>query len=157
MKAEIADRQDIAELADLRIAYLKEDSGIADAAGEKVLRERLLPYFAAHLGKDLFVYAVRDGGRIVSCAFLLTVEKPASPSFPTGRTGTVLNVYTLPEERKKGYAKTVMNALLADAERMGLDNVELKSTDAGYPLYRSLGFADTSGRYRLLKRTFGGE
>lgn len=45
------------------------------------MREALPTYYAAHLGKDLYVYITRnDDGEIVSCAFLLIVEKPASPA-----------------------------------------------------------------------------
>ena len=45
----------------------------------------------------------------------LMVEKPLSPMFITGRTGTVLNVYTKPAYRHRGYAKKIMEKLLLDA------------------------------------------
>ena len=110
-------------------------------------------YFEKHLGRDLEVYVIRDGQAIVSCAFLLTVEKPMSPAFPNGCTGAVLNVYTLPAFRRRGYAKMIMAALTGGAKRMGLSVVELKATEAGYPLYRATGFSDSPSKYRLMKWT----
>ena len=43
-----------------------------------------------------------------------------SPAFITGKTGTVLNVYTRQEYRKQGYAKQLMNVLLEDAKANAL-------------------------------------
>lgn len=57
-----------------------------------------------------------------------------SPAFINGKTGTVLNVYTKPEYRHKGYSKNLMNMLLKDADTMGLCIVELKATEDGYLL-----------------------
>jgi GNAT superfamily N-acetyltransferase len=79
------------------------------------------------------------------------VEKPVSPSFMSGRTGIVLNVYTRPECRRRGYAKLIMETLLSDANELGLSVVELKATDDGRPLYLSVGFADDESKYHRMK------
>ena len=63
----------------------------------------------------------------------------------------MLNVYTRPDCRRKGYARQVMKALLADADKLGLSVVELKATDDGYPLYLSVGFKDDVSEYRHMK------
>lgn len=41
--------------------------------------------------------------------------------------------------------------LLAGSPKMGLDYVELKATDAGYHLYRTLGFEDAASKYHSMK------
>lgn len=137
---------DIEALAALRIAYLEEDSGAlgADAAD---IAAGLPAYFAAHLNRDLFCFVARDAGRIAACACLLVVEKPPSPAFPNGRTGTVLNVYTRPEYRRRGLARRVMRRLIDEARALELSAVSLKATEAGRPLYRGLGFTDDAGKY----------
>ena len=152
MRFEKADDRDIARLIDLRLAYLTEDLGQMDEREAALLADRLRDYFERNLNARVFAYAAREGEEIVSCALLLVVEKPASPAFPTGNTGMVLNVYTKPEYRQKGYARRVMNLLLADADRMGLDPIELKATGSGRRLYRLAGFEDADQRYRLMKR-----
>jgi len=118
------------------------------------LQAALPQYFRNHLNRDLMIYVVREAEEIVTCAFLLIVEKPMSPMFITGKTGTVLNVYTKPEYRKKGYAKQLMNALLEDAKEKGLSVVELKATEDGYHLYKSVGFEDVVSGYRNMRFTF---
>ena len=123
--------KDINALTELRIAYLQEDLGqIADADLE-LISSPLPSYYEKHLNKDLIAYVARDERNIVSCAFLLIVEKPMSPSFITGKTGTVLNVYTKPECRKKGYAKKLLTMMLEDAKTEGVSIIELKATEDG--------------------------
>ena len=146
-----ADVTDISQLTDLRIAYLEEDNGGLNEDDRTMIRNSLPDYFKGNLGESIFVYVARNEEMLAACAFLLVVEKPCSPAFPTGKTGIVLNVYTRPEYRRRGYAKKLMEMLLADAEKKKVSLVELKATDAGYPLYRSLGFRDAGSKYHLMK------
>ena len=147
-KAQISD---IDALVDMRIRYLTEDHGRLEIQDAVTIAEKLPEYFRAHLNKDLFCYIVRDGKDIISCAFLLVVEKPMSPAFINGKTGTILNVYTQPAHRHKGYAGLIMKELISDARNMALCTIELKATDAGYSLYRSAGFTDDVSKYHLMK------
>ena len=127
------------------------DNGSLDAQDLAAIKGDLPGYFQAHLNKDLFVYVIRDGQNIVSCAFLLIVEKPMSPAFINGRTGMVLNVYTCPSYRRKGCAKRIMEALLSEAKKMEISVIELKATEDGYPLYRSVGFTEDDSKYHRMK------
>ena len=141
--------KDINGLTDLRLAYLQEDLGVITY--KQFIQESLPGYYEKHLNKDLMVYVARDEEDIVSCAFLLIVEKPMSPSFITGKTGTVLNVYTKPEYRNKGYAKKLMTMMLEDATAQDVSVIELKSTEDGYLLYKSVGFEDVVAKYHNMK------
>lgn len=143
--------KDIGVLTELRIAYLNEDLGVISDENLELMKSTLPSYYTKHLNKDLMVYVARDGEDIVSCAFLLIVEKPMSPSFITGKTGTVLNVYTKPDYRKKGYAKKLITTMLEDAKAEGLSIIELKATEDGYSLYKSVGFEDVVAKYHNLK------
>ena len=148
---EYAKTTDIAVLTKLRLAYLEEDHGKLSGDEIEIIRRDLPNYFARNLNQNLFCYLVREQEEIAACAFLLVVEKPMSPSFLTGRTGTVLNVYTKPSYRHKGYARQIMERLLADAADKNLSVVDLKSTEDGYRLYQSVGFVDDISAYHLMK------
>ena len=141
--------KDINGLTDLRLAYLQEDLGVI--TDKELIQESLPGYYEKHLNKDLMVYVARDEEDIVSCAFLLIVEKPMSPSFITGKTGTALNVYTKPEYRNKGYAKKLMTMMLEDATAQDVSIIELKATEDGYSLYKSVGFEDVVVKYHNMK------
>lgn len=147
---EKATLEDIDELVAMRIAYLVEDyNGLQDSEKEKI--EKSLPdYYKKHLNQDLIICVAREN-KIASCVFLLITEKPANPSFISGKTGTVLNVYTKPEYRKRGLASKLMNMLLEEAKERKLDFVELKATEDGYPLYKAIGFEESVSKYKQMK------
>ena len=145
-----ASMEDLKQLTELRIAYLTEDSGELNGSDLETIKQNLPNYFKRNLNKNIFGYVARNEGEIIACALLLGIEKPMSPSFITGKTGTVLNVYTKPEHRRNGYARHLMNMLMDDASNMGLSVVELKATEDGYQLYKSLGFIDTTSKYHQM-------
>jgi len=148
---EKANANDIITLTDLRIEYLLEDYGEIPQDKLSLIVADLPPYFDSHLNKDLFAFVCRDDDIIAGCCFLYISEKPSNPSFINGKTGTVMNVYTRPQFRRKGIAGRLMKMLLAESEKLRLDFVELKSTDDGYKLYRSIGFEDVVSKYHTMK------
>lgn len=151
MVFERASITDMDQLVKLRIEYLNEDFGAILNDQLTQINEKLPSYYRKHLNNDLFVYVCREGGDIISCCFLCVTEKPSSPSFLNGKIGSVLNVYTKPEHRRKGIAGKLLKLLLSDSEKMGLDHIELKATDSGYNLYRSIGFEDVVSKYHNMK------
>jgi len=56
----------------------------------------------------------------------------------------VVNVYTEPDWRKKGVARTLMNTIMGWARERNFDRVVLHASAAGRPLYESLGFHATN-------------
>ena len=150
-----ATMEDIEQLTELRIAYLVEDYGGLEDKDLEIIKRDLPDYFTRNLDKNIFGYVARNERKIVTCALLLVIEKPMSPAFITGKMGTVLNVYTKTEYRHNGHARKVMNMLLEDTSDMGLSVVELKATEAGYQLYRSLGFHDATSKYHQMNWSNG--
>jgi len=101
----------------------------------------LLWYYPKHLNTDFFAALVEDdGGKIGSTVFLAISEKPANLSFPTGRTGTILNVLTYPEYRRQGCATLALSRIIDEAKRQNLSYLELSASEMGKPLYARLGF-----------------
>lgn len=151
MICEKASINDLESLVALRMAYLLEDGGTIPEDTYRMIEGRLPAYFQKHLNEDLLAFVCRQEGEIAGCCFLYISEKPSNPAFPSGKTGTVLNVYTRPEFRKKGIAGQLMEMLLKESAQMGLDFVELKATDSGYSLYKKIGFEDVHSKYHPMK------
>ncbi|MBR2683393.1 MAG: GNAT family N-acetyltransferase [Atopobiaceae bacterium] len=149
---ERASLDDLDQLIKLRLAYLADDFGALDPEQIVQIRETLPGYLHKHLDTDLLAFVARaEDGAIMSCAWLLLVEKPPSPRFPNGRTGVLFNVYTAPQYRRQGLARRTMGALIEEAYRLRLDVLELHATEDGYPLYRSLGFSDDSTTHKAMR------
>lgn len=151
MDIERASIADIDVLTELRLAYLREDFGALDPQVESTIVQALPVYFREHMNRDLFCFVAREGRTVAAVAMLLVIEKPPSPAFINGRTGTVLNVYTRPEYRRKGLGRRVMERLREYARAADLSVVNLKATDAGHPLYLSVGFKDEASKYRPMQ------
>jgi GNAT superfamily N-acetyltransferase len=61
-----------------------------------------------------------------------------------GPVPLIVNVYTEPAARGQGIARALMQALMEWASTAGCDRVLLHASDAGRPLYESLGFTPTN-------------
>ena len=97
-------------------------------------------YYKEHLNRDLFVAVVEEKENFVASAFLVVNCVPASPSWPTGKTGLILNVWTKLEYRRKGLASRLMQLLIEEAKRRELSCLKLSASEMGVPLYEKLGF-----------------
>ncbi|MBQ8786782.1 MAG: GNAT family N-acetyltransferase [Oscillospiraceae bacterium] len=151
-----ADNGDIENLVKLRFAYVDADYGAIDAATEAALRTQLEEYFPAHLNKDIFGFICFDGEKAVSMVLLYIMDKPAFVTTPSGKSGTLLSVVTLPEYRKRGIAGKLVGMALEKAEQLGADFVELQATADGEPLYRKIGFKDKESHYKPMIYKFDG-
>ena len=151
MKLQLAATDDLQALISLRLGYLRTDYTVLSPQQERQITAQLEEYFPGHLGRDCFAYLAEEQGAAVACAFLILSEKPANPSFPTGKTGTLMNVYTLPGHRRRGYASALVERIIADAQQMRLSYLELKATEDGLPLYQKLGFLEEASDYTAMR------
>lgn len=143
----MAEINDADHLVKLRLAYVNADYGEIDEKTEATLRAQLNEYFPVHLNKDIFGFLCFDGVKAVSMVLLYIMDKPAFVTTPSGRTGTLLSVVTLPEYRKRGIAGKLVEMALEKAKQLGAEFVELQATADGEPLYREIGFKDKESHY----------
>lgn len=145
---------DIPALIELRMGYLNEaHNGLPQDVSDKI-QAQIPGYFREHLNRDIIVYLALDGEKAVGCVFFVLVNKPASPLFITGKTGTLMNVYTLPEYRRMGIAETLVHMAMDDGAKWDLSYIELRSTKCGYPLYKKVGFNEDKSIYMSMKLFF---
>ncbi len=144
---------DIDDLIQLRIDFLTMDQGRLSDQNEKEIRAQLKVYLAKHIPLEDFiaVIAKHPTGKIASAAFLIIQERPANPSFITGLTGTLLNVVTYPEFRRKGIASQVIGEIINEARQKRVSSIDLYATDDGRELYKKLGFVEPSYTSMRLK------
>lgn len=144
----MTDNADIPELVRLRLAYFAEEFGALPAEQLERITAQLPAYFTAHLNRDCFVsVAALPDGSLAACAILLVSEKPANPFFVNGKTGYVLGVFTMPAYRKQGIAARMMQLLMAESQRLALDQVTLSASRMGYGIYERLGFRISESDY----------
>lgn len=133
---------DIDTLVKLRFDYISTEVELS--VEDKVkLEPKLREYFKEYVPQENFTaYVMEVDGEIVSVAFLIIDERPPGLNNPNGRYGTIMNVFTYPEHRGKGYATSVMNYLIIDADNIFVSVLDLYSTNGGKKLYEKLGFKE---------------
>lgn len=86
---------------------------------------------------------LEDNGRVVAGAGIFFADFPPHWMDPQPLRAYVLNVYTVPEDRGKGYAKRLMQAVTEECTQRGVPTLVLHASPLGRPVYERLGFRPT--------------
>jgi GNAT superfamily N-acetyltransferase len=89
-------------------------------------------------------WLVEAAGRVVAGGGVISLPFQGNPVVPEGRRSWIVNVYTEPEHRRQGLARWITETVVAWCRDAGLPIVFLHASDAGRPLYDSLGFTPTA-------------
>lgn len=142
----------------VRLAELMFRPLVGDALDEDAWtrwRDEAARAVVERLGRDLCVYVVDDPevpGHLVSCGAGVVHRRLPNPWHPDGGAGYVQWMSTEEGFRRRGLARSVLQAVLAWFEARGIDNVELHATPSGVPLYRSEGFWRGNGGEPMRRR-----
>ena len=91
-----------------------------------------------------------DGDMVAASAGLWRMAFLPGPMNLSGERAYILNVYTDPAYRGRGLAKKLVSQLVDEAQALGLHVIELHASNAGRPIYESIGFEGTN-QMRLYK------
>ncbi|MCW3462657.1 GNAT family N-acetyltransferase [Chitinophaga nivalis] len=147
-----ADIGDITQLTHLRLQFLKEVYPKADLSQDPVLFDQLTVYLQEHLPKGNFVnwFAEYEGKPVASAGIVFYNQPPLYHNLE-GKVGYILNVYTLPDYRRKGIAKVLFGKILEEARERNTGKVSLHASEDGRALYEQFGFVagDNEMTFRL--------
>ncbi|THA71981.1 GNAT family N-acetyltransferase [Streptomyces sp. A0958] len=118
-------------------------------------RDRLADHLREHLGGDrlaAFVVDDPDGG-LAACAIGLVHQGLPGPDH-AGVFGQIQTVVTGRRFRRRGYGRAVTNALVDWLTGQGCTLLNLTASEAGRPLYASLGFTPNARAMRLAGKTY---
>ena len=134
----------------LRLAMLREVGKCPEGhAFTEAFIRRTVDYLA---NGDQTTLLAMDGDRPVGCATLCWMIWMPTLSHPTGCRAHLMNVYTVPGYRRQGVARAMVLALMEEAKGRGVTEISLDATEAGRPLYESLGFrANAEGMTLILE------
>lgn len=137
-----ATSDDVPALAKMRVRFLAELLGPAPAKASGLLQAALEQYFADGLDNDSCInYVAKANDEIVGMGSLVVRQQPGSFKNPSGKVGYILNMYTLPQYRKKGIGSSILSMLEDTARAAGITAFELHATKDGALLYEQAGFS----------------
>lgn len=128
---------DIDILVDLRLRFL-EDIGYAGKGVDNAVRDYMLD--AIPRGQFAAWVAEGDSGIIATSGLVFNQKVPHGRN-PSGREGFVLNMYTLPEWRRRGIATALMKTIVQHVRQQGVTCIRLHASNDGVGIYRKLGFS----------------
>jgi GNAT superfamily N-acetyltransferase len=92
---------------------------------------------------DVVGWVAEAGGEVAGSGCLWLQETQPRPHLPTDRTPYLLSVFVEAAHRGHGIARALTAAAVAQAKAWGAGRLALHASDAGRPLYESMGFRAT--------------
>lgn len=135
----MATAADVETLADLRWQMA------AEYHAETVTRDEYIAAYCATVRGELergsyLAWLAEADGRPVASTVLIWWPMPPNFDELQRSRGYVSSVFTHPDFRRMGLARTLMEMLIAQARRRGISKLLLNSSSMGRPLYLSMGF-----------------
>lgn len=144
--------EDMPLLMEWRMRVLREVFSIPEDEDTALLEQANRQYYERHLRKDSHTACfagVKGTEAIIGCGGICYQEEMPSPDNRSGSCGYLMNIYVLPKYRKLGTGRQVVQFLIQDARRRGVEKIYLESSDPGRRLYQELGFSEMQGYMKL--------
>ncbi|MCG3222889.1 MAG: GNAT family N-acetyltransferase [Candidatus Heimdallarchaeota archaeon] len=145
-----ADLNDVTDLVNLRIKFLYEAEEIDKETSSDLLEKSLTKYFTIHLQNGEFIawLAIEDN-LIVATSGVSFSTVPPSFGNVSGAEAYIMNMYTLPQARKKGIGTILLGKLIEAIAKKNIKKVRLLTTEIGKSMYIRAGFKENSSEMVL--------
>ncbi len=140
--------EDVDPLVNLRLAFLAE---VSSATGsDPILRASLTEYFSKAIPSNGFIgfLAVAET-KIIATSGLVFHCHPPSNRNPTGREAYIMNMFTLPEYRRRGIATRLLQMLIDHARQNDCGKISMHAMPQGRSIYVNAGFVRIETEMRL--------
>ena len=99
-------------------------------------------YFAAQFAEErYYAWFLEDPeGQVIAGAGITISRYHPSPKHPAPFRAWVVNVYTEPEHRRRGFARELMETVIGWGRAQKYQSIFLHASEQGRPLYEDMGF-----------------
>lgn len=139
MNIKKATKEDIEIILDMKMRMSKE-LRITEVFQENVEEKIKEKYLSLYQEDKCCHFLIYEDEKVVAIGGAIVKEDIPFCFFKTPYYGFVMDMYSLPEKRKRGYATKIMEELLKWLKEKGVHNVRLKPSLEGRLLYEKLGF-----------------
>ena len=132
---------DVAALTDLRVAFFEDIGDITDEKHAEAFWVAPYRSLSEALPQGKFLsWVAEEDGQIVGTSGLIFFEQAPTPTNLLGTEGYILNIYTIPQWRGRGIARTLLEEIIGYVKNTRTPQLWLYATDEGRPVYEKLGF-----------------
>lgn len=139
---------DIPTLAIHRRLMFAEMAFLRGEAQDKAVFEKIQNDYAAllttELDRSIFAWGIEQEGEFVSSGAVGFIPWNPHPLFPQSVLAYYHSAYTQPDMRGRGFAKQLVTQAMTYCRERGHKIFRLHASEAGRPIYESLGFAPTN-------------
>ena len=136
-----ATQADVSTLVDNRISFSLELSGDQPSDKLDALKIQMTAYFSkATVDNSCISIIAKFNGIVAGIGSVHLREMPGNFKNPSGKWGYIMNMYTVPEYRRKGICKNILNLLVEEGKKQGITGFELHATKDGEKVYIQEGF-----------------
>lgn len=125
---------------DCRVQLFNELGEIDSETDTSELELATKQYYLTHINNDLISWGAVHESKVVAIGSLCLFKRIPYKENISGTEGYILNIYTLPEFRKQGLAKRIIEEIKKYAIENHIKRIWLNSSDQGKRLYSELGF-----------------
>lgn len=137
-----ATMDDISIIVDMKIK-MSEELGISHIFQDNIEEKIREEYTYLYKKDKCFHYMVKENNRIVAIGGAVIKSDVPFCFFKTPYYGYIIDIYCVPEMRKKGYATRIIESILALLKEKGIKQVKLKPSNQGKDLYIKMGFSNS--------------
>ena len=136
-RATVAD----AELITRQRHQMFADNDLATEAAYATMDANFLPWITERLADGRYVgLFVEEDGEVLSAAGIFYMDFPPHFLDPEPVRAYLLNFYTAPEARGRGYAKQLLKACVDECHARNVQVITLHASKFGKPIYEKFGF-----------------
>jgi predicted acetyltransferase len=141
IKYYLATEADIETLIEFRVGFLIEFLGPQTEAKTQALQANLREFFARTLeARSYICWFAKSRDDLAGVGGLSVRQHPGNFLNLSGKTGYIMNMYTLPAHRRKGICSEILIRLQQTAKEMGIYSFELHATKEGEMVYTQHNF-----------------
>lgn len=143
--------EDIDVLTETRVEVLRAANRLSDQADMSEVREQSYRYYKRALVEGTHsACLVFDGDRFVGAGGVSFYQVMPTYHNPSGKKAYIMNMYTVPQYRRRGIAYHTLDLLVQEAKDREITAISLEATDMGRPLYEKYGFVNMKDEMELL-------
>ena len=101
-------------------------------------------YLEQQLGDNIRAWVIESSDQIIASGAIFFYDLLPRPGDWTGRAALLHSMYTAPEYRRHGLARRIVLTAIEFCRANGFHGLRLHASDAGRPVYASLGFVPTT-------------
>ncbi len=133
--------EDVATLVEYRIRFLVEFAGAQPPHILEHLKKQMTNYFSKTTAENKCIsFIAKSGEKTAGIGTVHVRELPANLKNPSGKWGYIMNIYTVPEYRRRGVCTGILNEIKKAATEMGIGVLELHATEQGEAVFSKMGY-----------------